>query len=76
MQAKSNPTLKDLDFTESGEKISIGAEEKDRVLKTLERDVQVFFSKNSLHFICIYVCDDLVVAKAEFDGLQPSCWYL
>ena len=41
LQARSNPTLKDLDFTESGEKISIGTEMKEGVMKTLERDVQV-----------------------------------
>jgi len=43
-QAKSNPTLKDVDFTVSGEKICIGSEAKERLLKILEKDVQVFMT--------------------------------
>ena len=40
-QAKINPTLKDNDFTESGEKIIIGEEAKTNLMRTLECDVQV-----------------------------------
>jgi len=40
-QAKANPTLKDMDFLESDRKITIGAEEKERVMNSLEQDVQV-----------------------------------
>ena len=40
-QAKINPTLKDLDFTESGEKITIGEDSKEVLMKALHSDVQV-----------------------------------
>ena len=41
MQTKTNPTLKDLDFTETGERIMVGDETKEKVMKMLEVDVQV-----------------------------------
>ena len=41
MQAKLSPTLKDIDFTSSGEKITIGSEAKAMTLKKLESDVLV-----------------------------------
>lgn len=52
LQAKSNPTLKDLDFTESGEKIAVGTEAKDRIMKVLEKDVQVnnFYFYSACYF--------------------------
>ena len=40
-QAKTSPTLKDNDFTESGEKIIIGEEAKESLMRTVECDVQV-----------------------------------
>ena len=40
-QAKTSPTLKDNDFTESGEKIIIGEEAKGSLMRTVECDVQV-----------------------------------
>ena len=45
-----SPTLKDVDFTSSGEKITIGPEAKEAVLKKLESDVLV--SKNAVYVFC------------------------
>jgi hypothetical protein len=36
-----SPTLKDIDFTSSGEKITIGPEAKEYFFKKLESDVKV-----------------------------------
>lgn len=41
MQTKTNPTLKDLDFTETGERIMVGDEMKEKLMTVLEKDVQV-----------------------------------
>lgn len=41
LQTKTNPTLKDLDFTEMEENIMVGNSAKDQLMKALEADVQV-----------------------------------
>jgi len=41
LQTKVNPTLKDLDFTETEERILVGDAMKAEVMATLEADVQV-----------------------------------
>ena len=41
IQTKLNPTLKDLDFTEIEEKILVGRESKEKLLKMLEADAMV-----------------------------------
>ena len=41
VQTKLNPTLKDLDFTEIEEKILVGREAKEKLLKMLEADAMV-----------------------------------
>ena len=67
-QAKLFPTLKDKDFTDSGEKIVIGEAAKEEFLKVLGRDVQVHalrkFSSmetcvclsSACLSVCMYVC--------------------
>lgn len=71
-RAKSNPTLKDLDFTESGEKISIGAEEKDRVMKTLERDVQLLQKLNLMDYSLLVGIHDCSIPPAPDDDGMDS----
>ena len=41
LQAKDLPTYKDNDFLEDGARISIGQEEKDKLLAKLDKDVEV-----------------------------------
>lgn len=68
MQAKSNPTLKDLDFTEFGEKISVGTYTKEGVMKTLERDIQVR--------MCVYMEHILSCRIGILIGIIPTYIYI
>lgn len=53
-KAKANPTFKDMDFTVSGERISVGPEEKERIMRSVEKDVQVL-GATSLFFIILSI---------------------
>lgn len=49
-KGKSFPTLKDNDFIRDGGRVFIGEEAKEKLMDTLNADVEVFFDKFSFCF--------------------------
>ena len=50
LQAKDLPTYKDNDFLNGGMRIQIGDEAKEKVLKTLQADVDVSIAMSETHY--------------------------
>ncbi|XP_064402336.1 phosphatidylinositol 5-phosphate 4-kinase type-2 beta-like [Halichondria panicea] len=80
-KTKTNPTLKDLDFTEMEENIMVGNSAKDQLMKALEADVQLLQKLNLMDYsllVCIHDCtippdsDDEDFNDCEEDGYISS----
>lgn len=70
-KAKINPTLKDLDFTVSGEKITIGEDSKEVLMKALHSDVQMMQKLNLMDYSLLVGIHDCTLTSSP-EELPPN----
>lgn len=72
---KRLPTFKDNDFIKQGVKITIGEEAKNKLLDSLNADVNVSPLRGVVSMTCIILTLVTVPNKTAFDGLLTTSWH-